>query len=140
MTYRIIALISGLIFGAGMMFSGMVDPQRVIGFLDITGAWDPSLAFVMGGGLLVFMPIYLFYIRHKVKPVCAEEFKVTKNNQLDKPLVIGAALFGLGWGIAGICPGPAITSLGSADLGVILFIVSMIVGSFLGQRFSANKA
>ena len=134
--FNLVSLIAGLLFGAGMMISGMVDPVRVFGFLDIAGVWDASLMFVMGGALLVFAPVYLLFIRYQDKPICSSEFKLSKNNKLDKPLIAGAAIFGVGWGMSGICPGPAITAIGSGDVSILLFIISMVVGSYLGRLFS----
>ncbi|MGF1685428.1 YeeE/YedE family protein [Photobacterium japonica] len=125
---HITALASGLLFGMGMMLSGMVDPNKVIGFLDVAGAWDPSLAFVMGGALLVFMPMYFFVIRPRQKPVCASAFSVSTKTQMDKRLLIGAGLFGIGWGVAGICPGPVVTALPSLNSTMWVFFIAMLVG------------
>ena len=127
LTY-ITALASGLLFGMGMMLSGMVDPNKVIGFLDVAGAWDPSLAFVMGGALMVFMPMYFLVIRPRQKPVCASTFSVSTKTEIDKRLLIGAGLFGVGWGLAGICPGPAVTSLPSLNGTMWAFFVAMLIG------------
>lgn len=125
---QLIALVAGLLFGLGMMMSGMVDPSKVIGFLNIAGPWDPSLAFVMGGAVLVFMPMYLLVIKKREAPVCAKDFKLSTNRNIDRRLVIGATLFGVGWGIAGICPGPAITSLSGFNPAMMVFIVAMLLG------------
>lgn len=127
-----VALMAGLLFGLGMMVSGMVDPHRVIGFLDVAGAWDPSLMFVMGGALAVFLPVYLLVIKKRSAPVCSEKFEVANNPLIDKRLVTGAALFGLGWGIAGICPGPAVTSTLGLNPSMLVFIVTMLVGMSIG--------
>jgi Predicted transporter component len=126
--FRLVALLSGFIFGAGMMVSGMVDPAKVIGFLDVFGEWDPSLAFVMGGALLVFAPGYLLIVRRQQKPILADQFCLPKTQTIDKKLVGGALLFGTGWGLAGLCPGPAITAIGSGALPIALFVISMLVG------------
>ncbi|MGF1724045.1 DUF6691 family protein [Photobacterium nomapromontoriensis] len=128
---QVIALIAGLLFGLGMMVSGMVDPNKVIGFLDIAGHWDPSLAFVMGGALLVFIPMYLLVIKKRVTPVCSKEFKLSTNQDIDRRLVVGATLFGLGWGIAGICPGPAVISLSGLNPAIWVFFVFMLLGMWL---------
>lgn len=136
---RLMTLTSGVLFGLGMMISGMVDPVNVIGFLDIAGDWNPSLMFVMGGALLVFMPIYFLVIRHLDKPVCDSEFKVTKNNSVDPKLLTGAALFGIGWGIAGVCPGPAVTSLSSGNITIIAFTLSMLVGFFIVGKIESRQ-
>ncbi|MDX1300854.1 YeeE/YedE family protein [Photobacterium sp.] len=136
---RFVSLIAGLLFGLGMMISGMVDPNKVIGFLDVAGSWDPSLAFVMGGALLVFMPFYFLVIRKLDKPVCETDFHLSKNNQIDNKLITGAVLFGLGWGIAGICPGPAVTSLSGGDYTIVLFTISMLIGIWLGCKLTNVK-
>ncbi|MGF1730004.1 DUF6691 family protein [Photobacterium kasasachensis] len=133
-----VALVSGVLFGMGMMISGMVDPHRVIGFLDITGAWDPSLMFVMGGALAVFMPIYLLVIKKRSAPVCSERFQLSENRMIDKKLVGGAAMFGLGWGIAGICPGPAVTSISGLNPSMLVFIAAMLLGMVIAN-LAVNK-
>ena len=129
---QLVALLAGLLFGLGMMVSGMVDPHRVLGFLDIAGAWDPSLMFVMGGALAVFLPVYLLVIKKRSVPVCSENFEMSNSTVIDKKLVTGAALFGLGWGIAGICPGPAVTSTLGLNPSMLVFIVTMLVGMAAG--------
>ncbi len=127
MTY-FIALAAGLLFGLGMAVSGMVDPNNVIGFLDITGNWLPDLAFVMGGGLLVFLPCFLLIIKPRSKPIFAESFSLSHLKSIDKKLVMGAAIFGLGWGIAGLCPGPVASSLLAGNVDVIYFFLAMMAG------------
>jgi hypothetical protein len=126
--FRLVSLISGLLFGLGMTISGMADPVKVIGFLDVAGEWDPSLMFVMGGALLVFMPAYFLLIKSKVKPLNSEEFCLSTNKHIDKKLVSGAVIFGLGWGIAGVCPGPVVSSLALGNSDVIIFFVAMMLG------------
>jgi uncharacterized membrane protein YedE/YeeE len=126
--FRLVALISGLLFGLGMAISGMADPAKVIGFLDVAGHWDPSLMFVMGGALLVFMPAYFLLIKSKAKPLNAEEFCLSTSKKIDAKLLSGAAIFGLGWGIAGVCPGPAVSSLGLGNGDVVIFIFAMMLG------------
>lgn len=139
MITRVVALISGLLFGLGMMVSGMVDPVRVTGFLDFAGQWDPSLAFVMGGAIAVFMPVYFLVIRKMEKPVCETDFRLSQKTSIDAPLVGGSVLFGIGWGIAGICPGPAVTSLSGGNFGLLLFVVSMLVGIWLGCQIQSKR-
>ncbi|EPT9249166.1 DUF6691 family protein [Photobacterium damselae] len=129
-----VALSSGLLFGTGMMISQMVDPAKVIGFLNITGDWDPSLAFVMGGALLVFAPGYYFLVKLRQKPVLAEKFLLSQLKSIDRPLVIGATLFGIGWGLSGVCPGPALTSISSLNPTLLLFVIAMICGIVVSQR------
>ncbi|KGY08872.1 YeeE/YedE family protein [Vibrio sinaloensis] len=126
--FRLTSLFAGILFGLGMIISGMADPAKVVGFLDVAGQWDPSLAFVMGGALLVFMPAYFFVIKPRTRPVVAGEFCLAKKDKIDKRLVSGAVVFGLGWGLAGICPGPAMSSLALGNMGVWLFFASMMVG------------
>lgn len=126
--FRLTSLFAGLLFGLGMVISGMADPAKVMGFLDVAGDWDPSLMFVMGGALMVFMPAYFFLIKPKSKPVNAEKFCLVTNQSLDSRLISGAAIFGIGWGLAGICPGPALSSLALGNPGVWIFFASMMVG------------
>lgn len=123
-----VGLLSGVLFGAGMNISGMVDPANIFAFLDITGDWDPSLAFVMGGALLVFTPFYHFIIKPRSKTIDGNGTSLPTNTKIDRKLILGASIFGLGWGIGGICPGPAVASLGEGSITIISFIVSMMVG------------
>jgi uncharacterized membrane protein YedE/YeeE len=136
-TLRISALVSGLLFGIGMALSGMTNPENVIGFLDVTGAWNPSLIFVMGGALLVFAPAYHFIIKRQAKALSGDVMSLPTKVQLDSKLISGAALFGVGWGLAGICPGPAITSLAFGNLDIVIFIASMVSGSLLAKSVTA---
>ncbi|MBV1840968.1 MULTISPECIES: YeeE/YedE family protein [Photobacterium] len=135
----LIALFSGVLFGMGMMVSGMVDPVNVLGFLDLAGEWDPSLAFVMGGALLVFAPAYLLIIRKRPQPVCEQTFHLSKKKDIDSRLIAGSVLFGLGWGIAGICPGPALTSLSGGSFEMLVFVVSMILGIVLSTIWASKR-
>ncbi|EEX32013.1 transporter [Vibrio coralliilyticus] len=136
-TLRISALVSGLLFGIGMALSGMTNPENVIGFLDVTGAWNPSLVFVMGGALLIFAPAYHFLIKPQAKALSGDVLSLPTKVQLDSKLIYGAALFGVGWGLAGICPGPAITSLAFGNLDIAIFIASMVSGSLLAKYVAA---
>lgn len=125
---QILALISGLIFGLGLMLSGMTDPARVRGFLDLFGNWDPTLAFVMGGALLVMALAWLVQYR-MTRPLADATFHLPPTHQLDGKLLGGAVLFGAGWGLAGLCPGPAIASVGTAPLASIgTFVAAMLIG------------
>ena len=121
------ALVSGLLFGAGLVLSGMSDPARVLGFLDITGNWDPSLAFVMGGALIPSSIAYAVR-RRRPRPVLDTSFHVPQNRTIDRDLVLGAVLFGIGWGLVGLCPGPAFAALVTLRWEVILFTCAMIAG------------
>jgi uncharacterized membrane protein YedE/YeeE len=128
------ALIIGTTFGLGLAISQMVNPARVIGFLDVAGHWDPTLIFVMGGALLLTAPIFPLVLRRKA-PLLAEQFSLPIKVDIDPPLLLGAIIFGLGWGLGGFCPGPALAALASGSLSVALFVVAMIAGQWLGSRF-----
>ncbi|WP_313199452.1 YeeE/YedE family protein [Rhizobium sp.] len=127
------ALASGMVFGFGLSLSGMLNPVRVQGFLDVFGNWDPSLAFVLGGAVAVaFIGVQVMKkLRH---PAFDDSFHAPANRKIDGPLVIGSALFGLGWGIGGLCPGPAIASLSVGIPQTALFVVAMMVGMTLYDR------
>jgi uncharacterized membrane protein YedE/YeeE len=122
-----IALAAGLIFGAGLAVSGMADPQRVQAFLDLFGAWDPTLAFVMGGAMIP-MAIAWVVQRRMAAPVAANRFDLPGTNRIDPRLAIGALVFGAGWGIGGLCPGPAIADLAIAPAPAAMFIAAMLAG------------
>jgi uncharacterized membrane protein YedE/YeeE len=126
----IAALVSGLVFGLGLAVSGMMNPAKVIGFLDVTGDWDPTLAFVMIGALLVAVPAYRF-IPKRPRPVLEEGFDLPKKQAVDRPLVLGSALFGIGWGLVGFCPGPALAALGTGLAPVLAFVAAMLAGMAL---------
>jgi uncharacterized protein len=129
--------VCGLIFGAGLVVSGMTDPSKVLNFLDLAGQWDPSLAFVMGGAVAVSFAGYRLAWR-RAEPVLEEDFDLPKTTGIDPRLVIGAALFGTGWGIGGFCPGPALTSLPLAASGTLVFVPAMLLGMLGG--FHARNA
>lgn len=131
--------ISGSLFGAGMIISGMADPSKVIGFLNITGNWDPSLAFVMGGALAVFTPIYHFVIKKRSHAISKDKFTWTTNTTIDGTLIWGAVIFGAGWGLAGFCPGPAMASIGGGTNIVLAFVLSMIVGIVHANQYLAGR-
>ena len=131
------SLLSGFIFGLGLTISSMTNPAKVIGFLDITGNWDPSLMFVMIGAIVVSAPIF-YLLRNKTKPLFELNFEIPTVKNLDKQLILGSALFGMGWGIVGFCPGPAISSLFLLNPLSILFVISMIVG-FYSSRIIPTK-
>lgn len=121
------AFIVGLIFGIGLIFGGMTNPAKVIGFLDITGNWDPSLAFVMGGAILVGVIAFRF-AKQRTTSFVGGAMHLPTSNDIDKRLIIGSLLFGAGWGMAGFCPGPALTSLGTGNPKTVIFVVAMIAG------------
>lgn len=128
----IVALLAGLVFGIGLIVSGMVNPAKVIGFLDVAGDWDPTLALVMGGALAVSIPCFR-WARGRERPIWSSKFQWPSKQDLDARLLSGAAIFGIGWGLAGICPGPAITALNSGLPPVLLFVGAMLAGSALYQ-------
>jgi uncharacterized membrane protein YedE/YeeE len=132
------ALAAGVIFGVGLVVGGMTLPSKVIGFLDVAGDWDPSLAFVMAGGIAVFMPLFRI-ISRRGAPVLTPTFAIPTRRDLDGPLILGAALFGIGWGTAGYCPGPAITSLASLAPSSLLFAGAMVFGFGLKRGFDALR-
>lgn len=123
-----VALLCGMLFGSGLTVSQMVDPNKVLNFLDVFGLWDPSLAFVMIGGISVFSLGYFGIVKKCSKPVLSDEFDLPTNNKIDKQLLLGAVLFGMGWGLAGICPGPAIANISGGDSKILVFIVMMLLG------------
>ncbi len=123
-------LAAGLICGFGLALSGMTDPAIVLGFLDVTGAWNPQLLFVMGAGVPVTFLGYRLVLG-RPRPLCADSFTVPTSTRIDTKLLGGAALFGIGWGLAGYCPGPAIASLASGQLDVVLFVFAMLAGMFV---------
>lgn len=126
----VLLYLSGLIFGVGISISGMANPAKVINFFDVAGAWDPSLAFVMGGALVTTFIGYRFVLRRK-EPLFGGKFVLPTKRDLDLPLIGGSAVFGVGWGIAGFCPGGAIPALGTGDGSVILFVAASIAGILL---------
>lgn len=123
----LVALISGGLFGAGLVVSDMVNPGRVLAFLDVTGNWDPTLAFVMGGALAVMIVAWQFMARRD-KTLAGLSFKMPSHGDVDARLVGGAALFGIGWGLVGLCPGPALTALVFSPMPVAIFVAAMIAG------------
>jgi len=120
-----ITLLSGVLFGLGLAVSNMLNPERVLAFLDIFGVWDPTLALVMGGALLVTVPGFAWVLK-RTRPWFASEFTLPLAQVVDKPLVMGAALFGMGWGLSGLCPGPAIAGLVGGNGTLFLFVGVML--------------
>ena len=133
----IVSLIVGSIFGIGLAFGGMLDPSKVVGFLDIFGVWDPSLAFVMMGGIMVNAAGYLILIRGK-KPIFTEKFHLPDNIFIDRRLVVGSAIFGVGWGLGGLCPGPVVASLFLNPNSTAPFLLIMLVGLKIGSLIKAK--
>ena len=131
-------LVCGLIFGAGLLISGMVQPSKVVAFLDIFGAWDPSLAVVMASALAVAVPGFMLASRRS-QPWLAQQYFWPGKVAIDVPLVSGAALFGIGWGLVGLCPGPALESLATLSPGIIVFVVAMAAGMILHAFWSKPR-
>ncbi|MCZ7500546.1 DUF6691 family protein [Agrobacterium deltaense] len=135
----VLALAAGALFGFGLSLSGMVDPARVSGFLDVaSGHWDPSLMFVLGGAVMVAVPGVLLS-RRLAKPVLAEDFSLPVKTRIDRPLITGSAIFGVGWGLAGFCPGPALSALTLGLVPVVLFVSAMIAGMLVHDRLYAKQ-
>lgn len=127
MLQRVCEFLAGLLFGLGLLLSGMTDPGKVQGFLDLAGAWDPSLAFVMGGGVLVGLMAFGI-AKKRDTSLLGAAFHWPHITQIDKPLVIGSLLFGVGWGLAGFCPGPALVTLAAGYDKAVVFVLAMLVG------------
>jgi uncharacterized protein len=124
------SFIAGVVFALGLGISGMTRPIKVIGFLDFFGAWDASLAFVIAGAIAVYFAAYRFS-RTMPAPLLAPDFSLPKRSDLDAKLISGAAIFGVGWGLGGFCPGPALTSLASGAAAVVIFVAAMAVGMYV---------
>jgi uncharacterized membrane protein YedE/YeeE len=131
---RVIEFMLGLTFGLGLLISGMTDPGKVQGFLDVTGAWDPSLAFVMAGGVMVGF-IGFGVAKKKTISLSGAPLQWPEMTHIDKPLVLGSLMFGLGWGLAGYCPGPALVSMASGNDKALVFVLAMMAGMALFERF-----
>lgn len=132
---KIIALLAGTLFGVGLGVGGMLDPAKVLNFLDLAGHWDPTLALVMGGAVIVSFPAFFLAKRSSHGPLMAKVFQLPTRQDIDKPLLIGAAIFGIGWGLGGFCPGPAIGALASLQWPVLGFVLALIFGQWLAKRF-----
>jgi len=124
---NIIALVAGLMFGVGLALSGMTDTQVVLGFLDIAGEWNPTLMFVMGGALAVTLPVFNYSLR-KRKPLLCDDYDLPTKTKPDTRLILGSAIFGIGWGLYGYCPGPALASLSSLNTEPFIFVAAMAAG------------
>ncbi len=133
------AFLSGVMFGAGLAWSGMTNPARVLGFLDVTGAWDPTLVLVMAGALAVATPGFALVLRG-ARPLLADAFRLPTRASIDPRLLAGALIFGVGWGLAGLCPGPAIAGLITGSPAVLAFVLAMLVGQWLGWRLETRRA
>ncbi len=132
---------TGLLFAVGLAFSGMTLPSKVIGFFDFSRgleSWDPSLAFVMAGGMLVYLPVWRF-VKGRARPLLDERWRLPTRKDIDGRLVVGSALFGLGWGLGGFCPGPALTSVGSLSANALVTAAGMLLGMFAFQQLEKAR-
>ena len=135
---KLVSLVSGIIFGIGLVISEMVNPAKVLGFLDLFGNWDPSLAFVMIGALIISSPLF-HVIKKRKKPIFVEQFNYSNNKEINNKLIIGSALFGAGWGLGGLCPGPAISSIALLNINSITFVFAMFIGFYIVKFFNLSK-
>lgn len=127
---------AGSLFAIGLMLGGMTQPSKVVGFLDVGGAWDPSLIFVMGAAIATYLPLFWWLTRRGL-PLFAAQYLIPKKGSVDMRLAVGASLFGAGWGLAGYCPGPALVSAGAGLRSAVVFSVAMLVGMVLHQAFES---
>jgi uncharacterized membrane protein YedE/YeeE len=132
------SLLAGLVFGLGLIVSGMANPAKVLGFLDIAGSWDPSLAFVMGGAIGVGM-VAFFVARQRTVSFIGAEMKLPTARHIDSRLVIGSVLFGIGWGIGGFCPGPGLVAVGMGEVKALVFVAALLVGMGAFELFERRK-
>ena len=132
---KLVALFCGTIFGIGLVISQMINPAKVLGFLNVFGEWDPSLAFVMIGALFVSSPLFHLF-KNREKPIFSTSFSISKNKEIDKRLIFGSILFGAGWGVAGLCPGPAISSIALLNISSVTFVFSMFIGFYITSKIN----
>ena len=130
---RMIEFVLGLLFGLGLLISGMTDPSKVLGFLDLAGTWDPSLAFVMGGGVMVGV-LGFTWAKKRNASLSGQAFQWPDLVHVDRPLVLGSLMFGVGWGLAGFCPGPALVSMAAGHDKALVFVLAMVAGMALQDR------
>lgn len=132
------SLVAGLAFGIGLILSGMADPRKVLGFLDLAGPWDPSLALVMAGAIAVGLAAF-GVAKRRTRSLLGLDLKLPTARHIDRRLVLGSVLFGIGWGIAGFCPGPALAALGMGELKAAVFVVAMLVGMGLFELLEQRR-
>ena len=132
---KLVSLFCGIIFGIGLVISQMINPAKVLGFLNLFGEWDPSLAFVMIGALIVSSPLFHLF-KNKEKPIFSISFSISENKEIDKRLIIGSILFGAGWGLVGLCPGPAISSIALFNVSSVTFVFSMFIGFYITSKIN----
>ncbi len=136
--HRLSEFLIGLLFGLGLIVAGMTDPSKVLGFLDLAGAWDPSLAFVMGGAILVGLGAFAL-AKKRTRSFLGGAMHLPTSSQIDRRLVLGSVLFGAGWGLAGFCPGPAIVSLGAGNTKAAAFVLALLAGMALFELAEKQK-
>jgi len=134
----LVNLALGLLFGVGLVVSGMADPAKVLNFLDLFGTWDPSLAFVMGGAVIVAFVGYRLVLA-RGEPIVGGSFHLPTRNDIDARVIVGPAIFGIGWGLGGFCPGPALTALGLGTSGTLAFVPAMIVGMWVARLLAESR-
>ena len=132
---KLVSLFCGIIFGIGLVISQMINPAKVLGFLNLFGEWDPSLAFVMIGALIVSSPLFHLF-KSKEKPIFSTSFSISENKEIDKRLIIGSILFGAGWGLVGLCPGPVISSIALFNVSSVTFVFSMFIGFYIASKIN----
>ena len=132
---KLVALFCGTIFGIGLVISQMINPAKVLGFLNVFGEWDPSLALVMVGALIISSPLFHLF-KNKEKPIFSTSFSISENKEIDKRLIFGSILFGAGWGLAGLCPGPAISSIALLNISSVTFVFSMFIGFYIASKIN----
>ena len=132
---KLVALFCGTIFGIGLVISQMINPAKVLGFLNVFGKWDPSLAFVMIGALIISSPLFHLF-KNKEKPIFSTSFSISENKEIDKRLIFGSILFGAGWGLAGLCPGPAVSSIALLNISSVTFVFSMFIGFYIASKIN----
>lgn len=138
MKLNLVSFAAGLLFGVGLLLGGMTDPNNVIAFLDVFGDWNAKLAFVMAGAIGAHAP-FNAWIRKRGVPLLAPKLMIPARRDVDAALIAGAALFGIGWGLSGYCPGPSLVALPSASLGVVVFVAAFVAGSWLQQATQAFR-
>jgi uncharacterized membrane protein YedE/YeeE len=135
----ITVVVAGALFGAGLLVSGMTEPARVIAFLDVLGDWDPSLAFVMGGAVVVYGIAFRAIHRRRDQPFFDLQFHVPSRRDIDLPLIAGAAIFGVGWGLGGLCPGPGFVAAASGSTSAIVFVLAMLAGMYAHELVTSRR-
>jgi len=139
MKHILAALLSGVVFGAGLALSGMTNPARVLGFLDVAGTWDPTLGLVMAGALAVALPAFRILLR-RGQPLLGGSLHLPGKSRIDTPLLAGAAIFGIGWGVAGLCPGPAVAGMITGSPELLVFLLAMLAGQWLAGRVPVRQS